>query len=164
MTSALHQAEQNAEREAAGQLWTDGGWVFATPTGAALIPRSDWDAWKQLLRDAELRDARLHDARHTAATVLLLLGVSERAMTGIMGWSNPAMARRDAHMIDAIHHDIADRIDGLLWSQGDDAPSPRNGRPAGQLRPQLRPLANQPLTDETGEGLICAQFGGGGGI
>ena len=52
-----HQAEQNAERAAAGQLWTDGGWVFATPTGTALIPRSDWDAWKQLLRDAELRDA-----------------------------------------------------------------------------------------------------------
>ena len=41
-----HQAEQDTEREAAGQLWTDGGWVFATPTGTALIPRSDWDAWK----------------------------------------------------------------------------------------------------------------------
>ena len=42
-----------------------------------------------------------------AAAVLLLLGVSERAMMGILGWSNPAMTRRYAHMIDAIHHDIA---------------------------------------------------------
>ncbi|WP_331949053.1 tyrosine-type recombinase/integrase [Pengzhenrongella sp.] len=124
-----HQKEQNTEREQAGQLWTECGWVFATPTGSALIPRSDWDAWKQLLRDAGLRDARLHDARHTAATVLLLLGVSERAMMGIMGWSNPAMARRYAHMVDAIHHDIAGRVDGLLWSQDDDAQPPEAGVP-----------------------------------
>ena len=61
--------------------------------------------------------------------MLLLLGVSERAMMGIMGWSIPAMARRCAHMIDAIHHDIADRIDGLLWSQDDDAPAPETGVP-----------------------------------
>ena len=119
-----HQVEQNAEREAAGQLWTAGGWVFATPTGEALNPRSDWDGWKQLLHDAELRDARLHDARHTAATVLLLLGVTERAMMGTMGWSNPAMARRYAHMVDPIRHDIAGRIDGLLWSPGCDEPPP----------------------------------------
>jgi hypothetical protein len=50
-------------------------------------------------------------------------------MMGIMGWSIPAMARRYAHMIDAIHHDIADRIDGLLWSQDDDAPSPETDVP-----------------------------------
>ena len=59
----------------------------------------------------------------------MLLGVSERAMMGIMGWSNPAMARLYAHMIDAIHHDIADRIDGLLWSHDDDAPSPETDVP-----------------------------------
>jgi hypothetical protein len=44
----------------------------------------------------------------------LLQEVSERTLMGIMGWSIPAMARRYAHMIDAIHHDVADRIDGLL--------------------------------------------------
>jgi hypothetical protein len=32
-------------------------------------------------------------------------------------------------MIDAIHHDIADRIDGLSWSQDDDAPSPETDVP-----------------------------------
>ena len=60
------------------------------------------------------------------------------------------MARRYAHMIDAIHHDIADRIDGLLWSRGDDAPPPETDIPQAQLRPQLRPLADQPLPDEMG--------------
>jgi integrase len=38
-----------------------------------------------------VRESRLHDARHTAATMLLALGVPERAAMGIMGWSSTAM-------------------------------------------------------------------------
>ena len=60
-----------------------------------------------------MRDARLHDARHTAATVLLLLGVTDRAIMGIMGWSNPAMAARYAHVIAPLRQDIANRVGGL---------------------------------------------------
>lgn len=38
-------------------------------------------------RTAQVRDARLHDARHTAATVLLELGITQRAAQHVMGWS-----------------------------------------------------------------------------
>ncbi len=62
-----------------------------------------------------MRDARLHDARHTAATVLLILGVPERAVMEIMGWSYPAMARRYQHLTGAIRADIAGQVGGLLW-------------------------------------------------
>jgi integrase len=110
-----HRAKQSEERLHAGSEWVDGGWVFATKTGAPINPRSDWGQWKKLLKDADIRDGRLHDARHTAATVLLLLGVSEQTMMGVMGWSNPAMAQRYAHMGAAIRRDIAARIGGLLW-------------------------------------------------
>lgn len=79
--------------------------------------------WKVLLTAAEVRAGRLHDARHTAATVLLFLGVSERVIMGVMGWSNPAMINRYAHMIDPIRKDIADRLGGLLW--GPDEPLPK---------------------------------------
>jgi integrase len=61
-----------------------------------------------------VRDARLHDARHTAATMLLLLGVTDRAIMGIMGWSNPAMATRYAHIIAPLRQDIAHRVGGLI--------------------------------------------------
>jgi integrase len=37
----------------------------------------------KLPKAAEVRDGRLHDARHTAATVLLLLGVHERTIMSI---------------------------------------------------------------------------------
>ena len=111
-----HRIRQEAERQAAAQLWQDGDWVFATPTGGPINPRTDYTEWKRLFEVAGIRDGRLHDARHTAATVLLLLGVSERAVMGLMGWSNSAMAARYQHLTAPIRHDIAGRVGGLLWN------------------------------------------------
>jgi integrase len=60
----LHAKAQEGEREKAGQMWVDGGWVFATPTGGPINPNTDYHEWKRLLVAAGLRDGRLHDARH----------------------------------------------------------------------------------------------------
>ena len=111
---------QELERQTAAQLWVDEGWVFADELGRRINPRTDWAHWKQLLRDAGVRDGRLHDARHTAATVLLLLGVHERTIMSILGWSSTAMVSRYAHVIAPIHRDVAGRLDGLLWSSPQD--------------------------------------------
>ena len=121
-----HRAEQDREHAIAAQLWADHGWLFATPTGGPLNPRTDWTDWKKLLTAAGVRDARLHDARHTAATVLLLLGVPERAVMGVMGWSHTAMAARYQHVTSTIQRDIATRVGGLIWQT--------NEGPAGSER------------------------------
>jgi len=126
-----HRDEQDQERRKAGQLWREGGWLFATPTGEPVNPRTDYDEWKRLLRTAGLRDGRLHDARHTAATVLLLLGVAERAVMGIMGWSNSAMAARYQHLTAQIRRDIAKRVGGLLWEPADGPESDGDDGSAG---------------------------------
>jgi hypothetical protein len=54
-----------------------------------------------------------------AATVLLLLGVPERAVMGSMGWSHTAMAARYQHVTGAIQRDVADRVGGLIWQVED---------------------------------------------
>jgi len=112
----VHRRQQESEREIAGQLWQEGDWVFATPTGEAINPRTDYDEWKRILAKANLRDGRLHDARHTAATVLLILRVSMPAAMGIMGWSNPDMAKRYQHITDEVRTDIAKQVGGLIWA------------------------------------------------
>lgn len=89
--------------------------MFATPTGRPVNPNTDYHEWKQLLKDAGLRDGRLHDARHTAATVLLILGVAERAVMVIMDWSSSSMAKRYQHITDPILKDVAKRVGGLIW-------------------------------------------------
>jgi integrase len=127
-----HQAEQARERAAARQLWHDDGWLFADPTGKVLNPRSDTQNWKDLLAAAGVRDARLHDARHTAATVLLILGVPERAAMEIMGWSHSAMAARYQHLTGPVRDDIASRVGSLLWGPTETKPPIPSG--AAELR------------------------------
>ncbi|HEY5881023.1 MAG TPA: site-specific integrase, partial [Nakamurella sp.] len=111
-----HRTEQERWHEAARQLWQDGDWVFTSAVGAPMNPSSDYHRWKALLKEAGVRDGRLHDARHTAATVLLVLGVPERTVMGIMGWSSTAMAARYQHVTDPIRRQVADQIGGLLWA------------------------------------------------
>lgn len=110
-----HREQQRAERELAADLWEDDGWMFAQPNGRPIDPRRDLDEWKSLLADAGVRDARLHDARHTAATVLLLLEVPERAVMELMGWSHSSMAKRYQHVTAALRATIAERVGGFLW-------------------------------------------------
>lgn len=72
-------------------------------------------AWKELLNEAGVREARLHDARHTAATTLLVLGVPDRVVMDLVGWSTPAMKKRYMHVTDEIRQDVAERLNDLLW-------------------------------------------------
>jgi integrase len=108
--------------------------VFASPFGDPLNPNTGYDERKRLLVLAGLRDGRLHDARHTAATVLLILGVPDRAVMEIVGWSSSSMARRYQHVTAAIRRDIARRVGGLIWEgvdddQGGAEPGDRLARP-----------------------------------
>ena len=93
------------------------GWVFASALGEPLSLNSDYREWKALLQAAGAPDGRLHDARHTAATVLLVLGVPERTVMSVMGWSSTAMAARYQHVTDPRRRDVPDRIGGLLWAE-----------------------------------------------
>ncbi len=131
-----HKTAQERERTTAAQLWEEGGWVFTTPTGRPLNPNTDYHDWKQLLRDAGVRDGRLHDARHTAATVLLILGVQERAVMEVMGWATTGMAARYQHVTDPVRADIAKRVGGLIWQA---AATPTEAPAAPADRPQDGP-------------------------
>lgn len=59
------------------------------------------------------------EQRPTAATVLLVLGVPQRAVMDLMGWANSDMAKRYQHLTDEVRTDIAERVGSLLWSTPD---------------------------------------------
>lgn len=85
-------------------------------------------------------DGRLHDARHTATTVLLL-GVPERTVMGIMGWSNTAMAARYQHITATIRRDVAQRVRGLLGAAEEKSVEPRSGDDEGAATREPVPAA-----------------------
>jgi len=119
-----HRAQQEQERQRACDLWQETGFVFTTPIGLPVNPSTDYHAWKRLLTKAGVAERRLHDARHTAATVLLLLGVPERTVMAVMGWSSTAMAARYQHVSAVMRRGVADQVGGLLWKPptGGDGP------------------------------------------
>ncbi|MDT0422632.1 MULTISPECIES: tyrosine-type recombinase/integrase [Streptomyces] len=113
-----HKQEQDRQRAAAGADWADKGYVFTKPDGEPLVPNTDYHQWKKLLVDAKVRDGRLHDARHTAGTILLLLGVPERVVDAIMGWEPGGSARMRArymHVTDPMLRSVAKQVGGTLW-------------------------------------------------
>lgn len=120
-----HAEAQARDRKAAGDLWVESEYVFTKPLGGPLSPNTDYHDWKRLLRGAEVRDARLHDARHTAATVLMLLGVPDRVIDQIMGWEPGTAARMRArylHVPDAMLKDVARKIADALWGSSETSP------------------------------------------
>jgi integrase len=110
-----HRKVQDVEREHAESEWHEGGWMFAQPNGKPIDPRRDLAEWKAILIEARVREARLHDARHTAAIVLLLLGVPDRAVMEVMGWSSVAMLKRYQHVTARLRRNIADRLNEFFW-------------------------------------------------
>lgn len=118
-----HKKVQDAEREFAGTVWSEGGWMFTQPDGKPIDPKADRAEWREVLAEAGVREARLHDARHTAATVLALLEVAPREAMDFMGWSSDAMRLRYQHVTDAMKQRTAQRLNSFLLgdeaSQGD---------------------------------------------
>ncbi|MEC3995343.1 site-specific integrase [Actinacidiphila sp. DG2A-62] len=120
-----HRDEQDRERAIARDLWIEKGYVFTSPTGEPLNPNTDHHKWKELLETAGLRDGRLHDARHTAGTILLILGVPDTVVDAIMGWEpgqSARMRRRYQHLTNRVLKDTAAKVGGLLWTRPDQEP------------------------------------------
>lgn len=90
--------------------------VFSQANGRPLDARKDWAAWKAFLKRAGVPDVRVHDARHTAATVLLLMGVDGRVVMDIMGWSQASMLKRYQHVMDEMKVSAMDKMTEALWA------------------------------------------------
>ncbi|MGR3936254.1 tyrosine-type recombinase/integrase [Streptomyces sp. BRA346] len=133
-----HKEQQDRERTLARDLWVERGYVFTSPTGEPLNPNTDFHRWKDLLKAANVRDGRLHDARHTAATVLLILGVPEAVVDRIMGWEpgkSARMRRRYQHLTGQVLQQTAAKVGSLLWGTAPSLPTATdeggpNGNPA----------------------------------
>lgn len=112
-----HRQAQLEERMAAANIWEDHGLVFCQPNGQPIEPRADHRAWRQLLTTAGVRQARLHDARHTAATIMLTLGVPPRVAMQVLGHSQISLTIGTySHVMPELAEDAAERVGKALWN------------------------------------------------
>jgi len=110
-----HRRAQVAERMAAGSLWTDWDLVFASELGHPIRKEFDSDHWHAALERAGIPRRTLHSARHSAATLLLAMGLSASVVGQILGHSDVRATGRYAHLVDEIRDDAADRLSVALW-------------------------------------------------
>ena len=85
-----------------------------------LMQRAHRYRWRRTMAGMVMLDLdrfkQINDTHgHTAATVLLLLGIPERVVMDIIGWSSSAMAKRYQHVTAELRRNVAMQVGGYLW-------------------------------------------------
>jgi integrase len=80
-----HRLRQLEARLKAAAFWEEHDYVFCTLVGTHLRPSHVVDEFKKLLKKANLPDIRFHDLRHSAATLLLSLGIHPKVVQEMLG-------------------------------------------------------------------------------
>ncbi|NNJ12003.1 site-specific integrase [Chloroflexales bacterium ZM16-3] len=121
--------EQQEERRAVADRWTDTGLVFTSSVGTAIEPSDLSRAFKQVLKRAGLPERlRFHDLRHACATMLIVMGVHPRVVMEILGHSQIGTTMNIyAHVLPRVQRDAVTGLDTLF---ADDTPDDDDAEPS----------------------------------
>lgn len=86
-----HRVMQLEHRLKVGNTWKDLDLVFPSSTGNYFVKTTVYRNFYKILEKAGLPQMRLHDLRHSAATILLAMGVSIKVVQEILGHSNVSL-------------------------------------------------------------------------
>jgi integrase len=88
MEALKHHRVRQTEARLRAETWTNHDLVFCTAHGTYYNPFLLTTQFKKLLIDAGLPAMRFHDLRHSAATIMLTMGVHPKIVQEILGHSN----------------------------------------------------------------------------
>ena len=113
-----HRRRLREERMRARE-WTESGLVFPNTTGGPLYGRYLTNTMKQLMVEAGLQPKRFHDLRHTAATLMLAMGVPMETISATLGHSGTRVTDEIyAHVLPSMQRDAADKMGAFLRGAG----------------------------------------------
>ncbi|WP_405426385.1 tyrosine recombinase XerC [Streptomyces erythrochromogenes] len=110
--------QQAREKDAAGEAYTDTGYVVVNELGVPLNTRQLREYAYQMMALAELRRVRLYDARHSVLKALALSGVPDVILAAWAGHTNAAFTKRKYVSIEA--EDMRGAADSLDVFYGGD--------------------------------------------
>ncbi len=77
-----------------------------------------YSRFKKLLKEAGLPGMRYHDLRHSAATILLSMGVPAKVVQQILGHSNISTTLNIyGHVLPEMHRDAMDKMDDFFGKE-----------------------------------------------
>ena len=107
-----HRVRQEEMRRVAGDSWVDHDYVFCTSIGTHLDPGHDaLVQLKHLLEKAGLPERRFHDLRHSAATLLLSMGIHPKVVQEILGHTEISMTMDIySHVLPTMQRDAMNKL------------------------------------------------------
>ena len=110
-----HHARQLEAKLKASTQWQDQGLVFCTAFGTPLNPSKVVDRFKTLLKKGGLPPIRFHDLRHSAATILLSLGVHPKVVQELLGHNQISMTMDIySHVLPGMQKDAMAKLNDAL--------------------------------------------------
>jgi integrase len=114
-----HRLSQLEMRLHAGASWVERDLVFCRPDGNFIKAPTLHYQFFRMLEKAGLPRMRFHDLRHTAATLLLSMGVDMKVIQSILGHSDIATtANIYARVLPSIQQKAMEKMDSLLGRRG----------------------------------------------
>src|SRR5258708_3111448 len=99
----------------AGEAWQERGLVFCTSVGTPLNPSKVVERFKTLLKKAVLPEIRFHDLRHSAAGILLSMGVHPKVVQELLGHNQISMTMDIySHIIPTMQQEAMNKLNDAL--------------------------------------------------
>jgi len=113
-----HRSIQDDMRLKAGEKWIEHDLIFSSKHGDYLYPTTLGGRFHKLLDAAGLPSMRFHDLRHSAATILLTMGVHPKVVQELLGHSSIAMTMDTySHLLPSMQKDAMDRINDVFLQE-----------------------------------------------
>ncbi len=110
-----HHVQQLEARLKAGSTWENRDLVFPDLHGGYFNPNYLLRMFKKLLKEADLSHMHFHDLRHSAATILLSMGVNMKVVQELLGHSDIAITLgRYSHLLPSMQKEVVDRWEDML--------------------------------------------------
>src|SRR5579875_3127 len=117
-----HQQRQQEQKAKKGAAWKDSGYVFCNTVGNFYHESNLNGRYKRMLQRAGLPDIRFHDLRHSAATILISMGVNPKVVQELLGHSSITTTLNIyAHVLPSMQQEAMQKLQEF-YQQGGETP------------------------------------------
>ncbi len=118
-----HRAKQDERRLRVGETWENRDLVFPDLAGGYLNPIHVLRMFKKILEQAGLPHMHFHDLRHSAASILIGMGINPKVIQELLGHSDISITLGIyGHLFPSMQQDVVERWQDVFGdkSDGDD--------------------------------------------
>jgi integrase len=118
----VHRVQQEEQRSKVGAAWENRDLVFPDLKGGYFNPNYLLRVFKKILENAGVPHMHFHDLRHSAATILLCMGINIKVIQSLLGHSDISITLGlYSHLLPTMQQEVVDKWDDA-FGKNDGAP------------------------------------------